>query len=351
MNLTFAPSSIKPASTPLARPVAILGFDGVAALDLTGPLEALSTARVRGLRDKDAPGYEPIIVALDRKSFVSESGLTFEADVSIDSSRAFDTILIPGGRGLRRPDAIRRAAQWLAARAPATRRIGSISTGIYALAQTGLIDGRSVATHWRFQRDIALRFPKLRMSQTAAFLKDDRFCTSAGGSAGVEMTLSLIEEDYGRQVARAVARELTVRLRPSGEEEDSFAANFQADPSERVVELPAWITSHLHERLTIDALAERACLCPRHFSRVFKQIFQCTPGDFVEELRLGEARRRLLGHCATVESVAESVGFQSSDAFRRAFERRVGLTPTAFRRRAGHGMVASETKKRSLSRT
>ena len=103
---------------------------------------------------------------------------------------------------------------------------------------------------------------------------------------------------------------------------------------ERVAELPAWILGHLHERMTVDTLAERTCLCPRHFSRLFKQIFECTPADFVEELRLSEARRRLLGLRTTVESVAESVGFKSSDAFRRAFERRVGVTPTAFRRHA-----------------
>ncbi len=148
------------------------------------------------------------------------------------------------------------------------------------------------------------------------------------------MTLALIEEDYGGHVARTVARELMVRLRPPGEEEDSFVANLQEDPEERVVELPSWISAHLHERLTVDALAERACLSPRHFSRVFKQAFNCTPADFVEELRLSEARRRLLAHHTTVESVAESVGFKSSDAFRRAFERRVGMTPTGFRRKS-----------------
>jgi transcriptional regulator GlxA family with amidase domain len=104
---------------------------------------------------------------------------------------------------------------------------------------------------------------------------------------------------------------------------------------ERVSELPAWILSHLHENLTVEGLAARACLCPRHFSRVFKEVFNCTPGHFVEELRLDEARRRLLGVRTTISRVAESVGFKSADAFRRAFERQVGVTPTAFRRRTG----------------
>jgi transcriptional regulator GlxA family with amidase domain len=318
------------------REVGILGFNGVAALDLTGPLEALSIARYPDERGEGRPCYKPIVLGLEHKNFTSESGLSFKADAIAESAGYFDTILIPGGSGLRRPETTRNAASWLAARAKVARRIASVSTGIYALAQSGLVDGRPVTTHWRFSRDLALRFPKLRVNPTASFLKNDRFYTSAGGAAGVEMTLALIEEDYGSQVARAVARELVVRLRPPGESDELFEiANFLSDPAERIVDLPAWISVHLHERLTVDALAKKACLCPRHFSRLFKQVFNCTPADFVEELRLSEARRRLLGLRATVESVAESVGFKSSDAFRRAFERRVGVTPTAFRRRAG----------------
>lgn len=330
--------------------VGILGFDGVATLDLTGPLEAFSAAHQVGDSGR-VPCYEPVILGLVQKSFTSESGLRFQAAITADSAAAFDTIVVPGGIGLRQPETGRKAAAWLAAQANRTRRIASVSTGLYALAQSGLVDGCPVTTHWRFARDVAQRFPKVRVNQTAAFLRTDRFYTSGGGSAGLEMTLALIDEDYGSQVARTVARELMVRLRPPGDEEDlSLTENFQSDPAERVVDLPSWIAAHLHERLTVDALAERACLCPRHFSRVFKQVFQCTPADFVEELRLGEARRRLLGHRTTVESVAESVGFKSSDAFRRAFERRVGLTPTAFRRRAGHGIVAPATNKRTPSR-
>src|SRR4030095_10816104 len=111
--------------------------------------------------------------------------------------------------------------------------------------------------------------------------------------------------------------------------------------------LPAWILTHLHEKMTVEELAARACLCPRHFSRVFKQIFNCTPADFVEELRLNEARRRLLGLRTTVERVAGSVGFKSSDASRRVFERRVGVTPTAFRRRGAGSALSHASRARA----
>ncbi len=320
--------------------IGLLGYDDVAALDLTGPLEALTSARHPG-EEAAPPCYTLVIVGLSNKNFTSESGLHFKADVTADSARSFDTIIVPGGKGLRQPETRQRAAGWLTSQAAQTRRIASVSTGIYALAQSGLVDGRHVTTHWRFSRDVAQRFPKLRMSRTVAFLKDEGFYSSAGGTAGIEMTLALIQEDYGGEVARDVARELVMRLRPPGVGGDDFEPTlYQADPTERVAELPAWILGHLHERMTVDTLAQRTCLCPRHFSRLFKQVFECTPADFVEELRLSEARRRLLGLRTTVDSVAESVGFRSSDAFRRAFERRVGLTPTAFRRHANSAVSA-----------
>lgn len=318
------------------RLVGILAYKGISTLDLTAPLEALSAASFPGSERPHKPCYKTVIVSLNGRDIQSESGISFRADGTTKRTGSFDTIIVPGGKGVRDAETNRKAAAWLVAQAPRTRRICSVSTGVYALAQSGLLDGRHVTTHWRFTRDLAQRYPRLQVSQTASFLKDDRFYTSAGGSAGAEMALALIEEDYGAPVARAVARELVMRLRPAGEFDDSFRpTNYQADPAERVADLPAWVLAHLSEKLTVETLAERACLCPRHFSRVFKQVFNCTPADFVEELRLSEARRRLLGLRTTIESVAESVGFNSSDAFRRAFERRLGITPTAFRRNAG----------------
>ncbi len=326
----------KPAAELPPCVVGLVGFNGVAALDLTGPLEALASAGHAAKQGGSARSYRPVILGLTSKTFVSESGLFFKADATVATAGLLDTIIIPGGRGLRQPETSKLVAAWLAGQAGTARRIASVSTGLYALAESGLLDGRHVTTHWRFARDLARRYPKVHLNYTASFLKDDRFYTSAGGASGIEMTLALIAEDCGTQVAWSVARELVMRLRPPGDNEESYDSfQYQSDPTERVADLPAWISSHLHERLTVDALASRTCLCPRHFSRLFKQVFNCTPADFVEEVRLTEARRRLLGHRTTVENVAESIGFKSPDAFRRAFERRVGVTPSAFRRHAG----------------
>ncbi len=157
---------------------------------------------------------------------------------------------------------------------------------------------------------------------------------NAGATAGIDLTLSLIEEDYGARVALTVARELVVYLkRPGGQEQYSEPLQFQTQSISRLSELATWMLSHLHEDLSVEALAAKACLCPRHFSRRFKVEFGTTPADFVERLRLDEARRRLSNGDNSVENVGTSVGFKSSDAFRRAFERRLGVNPSDYRRR------------------
>ena len=148
------------------------------------------------------------------------------------------------------------------------------------------------------------------------------------------MTLALINEDYGEQVAQQVAREFVVRLKPPGTEEAvTYLPKEQCQSTDRLADLPSWILAHLDEDLTVEMLAQQSALCPRHFSRLFRRTFKTTPADFVEQVRLGEARRRLLLPQATIKNVADSVGFKSADSFRRAFERRLGVNPSTFRLR------------------
>ena len=323
--------SLSPADQ-IPRRVGIVGFDGVSNLDLVGPLEVFAKARAQDDQIKGKPLYEIVVVALEGKRFVSEAGVVFRAARTMETAPAFDTIIVPGG--LRNPDTIRKIAAWLRGRAEQTRRIASVSTGIYSLAESGLIDGRHVTTHWRWANAVAKQFPKLRINPTATFLKDGPFYTCGGGSAGIEMTLALVNDDYGVQVARSLARELVMNLRPPGEEESLLKLpQFLPTAIERLADLPAWICAHLHENLSVDSLAEKTGLSRRQFSRLFKATYNNTPADFIEELRLSEARRRLLMPRTSVESVAAAVGFNSADAFRRAFQRRLGITPRGFRSR------------------
>ena len=186
----------------------------------------------------------------------------------------------------------------------------------------------------RYARDFAARFPKIKVDPNALYLKDGNFYTSAGLTAGIDLSLALIEEDFGSRVALAVARELVVYLkRPGGQEQYSEPLKFQISSSDAFAELVGWMTGHLHHDLSVEALAAKAYLGPRQFSRRFKNGFGTTPGAFVENLRLDEARQRLTMPNQNIESVAASVGFKSADVFRRAFERRYGLTPGSYRKR------------------
>ncbi len=312
------------------KAIGLLGFDGVTTLDLTGPLEAFATART-SLEEGDHACYETILVGVTNKTFVASSGATFKAQHTIRNSPPFDTIIIPGGAALRNSETSGTIAAWLLAHGASARRIAAVSTGIYPLAQSGLLDGRRVTTHWRHTQQVASTYRRLAVDDAGSFIKDDRFYTCGGGTAGIEMTLALIQEDYGAKTALSVARELVVNLRPASEGERQVEPmSDQPGVEERLAELPAWITSRLRANLSVEVLAERACLCPRHFSRLFKRTFQSTPADFVEHLRITEAARRLSAQRLSIGSVADSVGFKSAEVFRRAFERRFGVTPRSF---------------------
>jgi transcriptional regulator GlxA family with amidase domain len=174
---------------------------------------------------------------------------------------------------------------------------------------------------------------RMQVNDNSIFLKDGPFYTSAGATAGIDLSLSLVEEDYGPGVAMAVARLLVVYLRRAGAQEQySEPLQFQTQSVSRLSDLATWILSHLSGDLSVEVLAAKACLCPRHFSRRFKAEFGHTPADFVERLRLDEARRRLEAD-NSIDNVGLSVGFKSADAFRRAFERQLGINPSDYRRR------------------
>jgi len=312
--------------------IGLVGFDGVVAIDLAGPADAFAVAN--DAENDPKPSYEILIIGSSSQPFVSESGLIFKPQRTFKTAPSLDTLIIPGGSGIRKPVINRSVSAFVKARAGSTRRIASVCTGIYGLAATGLLAEREVTTHWHHADNVARRFPDLKVNGNAIFIKDGQFYTSGGATAGIDLALSLIEEDYGQQVSLAVARELVVYLKRSGgQEQYSEPLQFQAESVSRFTELTTWIPTHLNEDLSVEVLAGRACLCPRHFSRRFKADLGTSPADFVERLRLDEARRRLSNEDNSIGNVGLSVGFKSADAFRRAFERRLGVSPSDYRRR------------------
>jgi transcriptional regulator GlxA family with amidase domain len=329
----------------------LVGFDGVVSIDLSGPADAFAVANEAGTDPR--PSYELVVIGPSSRPFVSGSGLVFKPQCTFNSAPLLDTLIVAGGSGIREPVINEAVSSFIKARVGSTRRIASVCTGIYGLAATGLLAGREVATHWQHASNVARRFPDIKVNSNAIFIKDGQFYTSGGATSGIDLALSLIEEDYGQRVSLMVARQLVVYLKRSGgQEQYSEPLQFQTESVSRFSELTTWVQSHLVHDLSVEALAGRACLCPRHFVRKFKAEFGCTPSDFVERLRLDEARRRLCGYDNSIENVGLSVGFKSADAFRRAFERRLGINPSDYRRRFATAPQAlpSEHQRRGLHR-
>lgn len=309
--------------------IGILGFDGVEALDMFGPLECFAAARREGVRL-----YNTLVIGLDGPTFRSESGIAIGADVAAAECQALDTLVVPGGAGLREPDRLARAVHWLRERADRTRRVTSVCTGVYALAEAGLLDGRRAATHWRFAADVAARYPAVRIDPDVIFVRDGDLWTSAGITAGIDLALHLIELDHGRAAALSIARELVVYLkRPGGQAQFSDRLTFQTSADARLADVVAWMAGNVAGDLCLDALADRAGMSRRHFTRRFRAVFSQSAARMVEGMRLDEARQRLETCGDDIAAIARALGFASDDAFSRRFEKRFGLRPTTYRRR------------------
>lgn len=334
LETSAVPADTVSEMTAKQRRIGIIAYPDVQGLDIIGPADAFAGAQISEGGKITAP-YDVVLIGLSSKPVISESGIAFQPKYSTRNAPKLDTLIVPGGRSLRTQPKIQAGvAEWVQSQAKQTRRIAAVCTGVYAIAPTTLLDGRKVTTHWRFAEDLAARFPKLKVQANFLYLKDGPFYSSAGITAGIDLALALIEEDFGPHVALEVARDLVVYLKRSGgQEQYSVPLRFQSQAQDRLTNVAAWIANNLTENLSVERLAEKANVCPRHFTRLFRQSFGGSPADFVEKLRLGEARRLLGERGSRVEQVAAAVGFASTDAFRRAFERRLGLSPSHYRGR------------------
>jgi transcriptional regulator GlxA family with amidase domain len=341
----LAPNGFEHTNTPkknTCRRIGFLGFDGVRAADITGPLEAFTTSRSVSQASESGQRYEVIIIGLTQKGFVSESGIAFRASETTQTVGLLDSVIVPGGSGLR--EAVMPVSAWLARRAPRLRRIAAICDGVYPLAQSGLLDGRTVTTHWRFAQDLARRFPALKVKTNASFLKDGPFYTCGSGTGAIELAISLIREDCGSEFALALAREMVVRLRRPGEREAQLdVSSWRAATGERIAELPGWIAGHLECDLSERALAQRAGVSARHLRRLFKAAYNKSPAELVEQLRLREAGRRLHSSHNNIAGIAFAVGYASPDVFRRAFQRWTGVSPRKYRTAFCSGVLTGST--------
>ncbi len=320
------------------RRVVIVAFPDFQLLDVTGPWEVFGRT-TRWLREKGrAGGYALELTATRRGSVTSSSGLSLTVPKALARVRgAIDTLVVAGGTGTARALADRSLVDFLGSAAGRARRTASVCTGAFLLAEAGLLDGRRATTHWNACAQLAARYAKVRVEPDPIFVRDGRVWTSAGVTAGMDLALALVEQDHGRDVALGVARELVLFLkRPGGQAQ--FSAQLQAQLAEResLRDLQAWMADHPGADLSVETLARRVALSPRHFARVFKHETGATPARAAVAARVEAARRRLEDGDDGLEGVATACGFGSAEVMRRAFLRTLRVGPAAYRRRFRH---------------
>ena len=331
-----------PASSSSPRRLVLVVFDGVQGLDVSGPAEVLhsaghlsgSSSAGLSLAGSEFPPTYRIVVASVGGGWVSTSSGLSLATESLPCATGIDTLIVAGGVGV--ADALRdgELLDWLRRAAPRTRKVASVCTGAFLLAEIGLLDGRRVTTHWAACAELARRYPRVEVDPEPIYTSDGGVYTSAGVTAGMDLALALVEEDLGRELALRVARQLVLFLRrPGSQAQFSVQLAGQIAEDRGLMELQGWMADHPGADLSVEALAGRVCLSPRHFARLFHREVGVTPGRYVEALRLEVARRRLEETQLPVERLADDCGFGTGETMRRTFLRRLGVSPTEYRRR------------------
>ncbi|WP_316770375.1 GlxA family transcriptional regulator [Streptomyces sasae] len=315
----------RPGTGPLT--VIVFVFPGVRLLDVTGPIEVFASANEFGGR------YEVQIASEDGAEVVTSAGTRLIADLRVDEVREpCDVLVVPGGpewEALIKDDALLDVVRQLNEKARCT---ASVCTGAFLLAAAGLLDGRRAVTHWQNSQQLALRFPSVEVQPDAIFVRDGRMMTSAGVSAGIDLSLALVEDHYGAEVARAVAKDMVVFMqRPGGQSQFSVrsrAPHSRQEVLRRVMDAVAEKPGANH---TVSAMARGAGLSVRHLTRLFHEEVGTTPARYVEQIRLEAAQVLLETGDDPMAVVARRTGFGSPESLRRAFVRQLGVTPGAFR--------------------
>jgi transcriptional regulator GlxA family with amidase domain len=317
--------SKKPPFQPKPRTVLVVLFPGFQIIDAAGPVGAFEIA------SRHAPGAYAIRTAASVAGLVpSSSGVPIPAE-ALSGRTKVDTFIVVGGNGTGdalRDEALVRAIKQAPKRA---RRVASVCSGAFLLAQAGLLDGKRATTHWRRAGQLAQMFPAVSVDANCIHVKDGAVWTSAGVTAGIDLALAMIAEDLGENVAASVAREMVVYAkRPGGQAQHSALLDLDAHTT-RFAQLNAWMREHLGEDLSVERLASRAAMSPRNFARAYATETGVTPAKAVERLRV-ETARALLAQGGAIQEIARRTGFGDPERMRRAFVRLYGAPPAAMRR-------------------
>lgn len=301
------------------RRVVISGPPPVQILDVAGPLEVFS----------NVPDYQIEIVSFDGSAhLMTNRGISIGGAIPPEkASGPIDTLIIAGGPGAESGIYDPSYTDWISEAARRSRRVASICTGAFLLGAAGLLDGKQAVTHWSFCDRLAREFPQANILPNPIFLRDGSIYTSAGITAGIDLSLALVEEDHGHQTALTVARQLVMFLvRPGGQAQFSHMLSRQATTSEPLRELQVYMLENLKADLSVETLAERIGMSPRHFSRVCLRETKMNPGQFVDRMRVEAAQQMIDSSSKGLKEIADACGFGSTDSMRRTFQRVMGIT-------------------------
>jgi transcriptional regulator GlxA family with amidase domain len=320
----------------VSRRVVFVTYPGITALDLVGPHEVFTAAAEVARRTGSiADGYRVEVASVTAGPLPTTRGLVVVADRTLASIRGeIDTLVVVGGEGARAASEDRELVGWVGRAARRSRRVASVCTGAYLLAAAGLLDGRRATTHWRSCGDLARAYPGVTVDPDPIFVRDGNVWTSAGVTAGMDLALALVGEDLGRAVALMTARQLVLFVaRPGGQSQFSAQLAVQVAARDPLRDLQGWIAEHPDADHSVDRLAARVAMSPRHFARVFRDEVGSTPAAYVETVRVEVARRLLETTGLSAADVARASGFGTPETLRRAFSRRVGASPIEYRDR------------------
>lgn len=317
------------------RSVVILGYAGVQALDVVGPFDVFAGATLTlAALNRDGEGYAPLLTAVDGGPVATLTGLELVAAAPPDPEQPIDTIVLPGGMGVDDARANPAVIDWIRAAAPNARRIVSVCNGAFLAAQAGLLDGCPATTHWAEADRLAREFPCIAVDPDPIFVRSsERVWTAAGVTAGIDLALALVEDDYGTDIAQSVARWMVLYLRrPGGQTQ--FAPPVWMPRAKRapIRDVQHAIESEPGAAHNVPDLARRAGMSARHFTRVFTGEVGEAPGAYVERIRTDAARRQLIESDDTVTVIAARCGFGSAETLRRNFVRRLGVSPDQYRK-------------------
>jgi transcriptional regulator GlxA family with amidase domain len=302
-------------------------------LDINGPLDVFTIATEALARTgKKGEGYEPLFSAKQPGPLRLFSGLPVLADNQLGQGNQPDILLVPGGPSAELAVEDAGLLELIQSRAKVAAQVVSVCNGALILAACGMLDGKRATTHWRRAKELASKHPLVEVEPDAIYVRDGKVATSAGVTAGIDLALALVEEDYGAALALDVARVLVLYFRRSGGQ-SQFSAPMESRrrAGGRFHKLHDWMLANLNKSLTVERLARQAVMSPRNFARVFSQTTGMTPASYVESLRLDRAREVLESGADSMEQVAQASGFGSDDRLRRAFHRRFGISPVQYR--------------------